>query len=155
MTLTRETGGAGGNHAAGLARKDPNLRLLSWRLVLAVLLTAAVSVVHLVGSPGISLPGVLGSLGLLFTSIAVCWAAALAGAPSRFLLACQLSADTICIGLLVHFTGGPFSAFPLIFCIPIMMGAYYLDGRWAMAYAGAAAILTGGGHFGLALGWLF
>jgi two-component system sensor histidine kinase PilS (NtrC family) len=35
-----------------------------------------------------------------------------------------------------------------------MLGAYFLDSRWAMAFAGAASILTGGGHFGLALGWL-
>jgi len=154
LTLTRVTGGAGGNSAAGPVRRDLNLRLLGWRLALALLMASAVTVVYLLGSPGIALPGVLGSLGLLFTSIAVCWAAALAGAPVRLLLACQLSADTICIGLLVHFTGGPFSAFPLVFCLPIMMGAYFLEARWAMAYAGAAAILTGGGHFGLALGWL-
>jgi len=133
---------------------DPNLNLLRWRLALAVLVTLAAGVVRQLGSPGVVVPGVLGSLGLLYTSLAVAWAGALAGLPRRALLAAQLSADVVCIGLLVHFTGGPYSAFPLLFCVPIMLGAYHLDSRWAMAFAGASAILTGGGHFGLALGWL-
>jgi two-component system sensor histidine kinase PilS (NtrC family) len=98
--------------------------------------------------------GLLGSLGLLYTTITVCWAAYLAGAPRRLLISIQLAADTLCIGLLVHFSGGPYSAFPLVFLVPIMLGAYYRDARWSMAIAGTAAILVGGGHFGLALGWI-
>ena len=100
------------------------------------------------------LPGLVGSLGLLVTTVAVSWAAAQASAPQRVLLAAQLIADTLSIGLIVHFTGGPFSVFPLVFCVPIMLAANYLDARWSVAVAGLAAILTGGGHFGLALGWL-
>jgi two-component system sensor histidine kinase PilS (NtrC family) len=110
--------------------------------------------VHYFSPQEVAVPGLLGSLGLLYTSIAAAWAAVMAGAPRRTLLVFQLAADTLCIGLLVNFSGGPYSAFPLVFCVTIMLGAYYLDRRWAMAFAGVAAILVGGGHFGLALGWL-
>jgi two-component system sensor histidine kinase PilS (NtrC family) len=138
----------------GPGGRDPNARLLIWRLVLAAFLTVCSLFVHYFGSNDVSTPGLMGSLGLLYTTIAVCWAALLAGAPRRLLLSVQLAADTVCIGLLVHFSGGPFSALPLAFLVPIMLAAYYRDARWTMALTGTAAILVGGGHFGLALGWL-
>ncbi len=138
----------------GPGGRDPNARLLIWRLLLAAFLTVSSLFVHYFGSEDVSTPGLLGSLGLLSTTIAVCWAALLAGAPRRLLLSIQLASDTLCIGLLVHFSGGPFSALPLTFMVPIMLAAYFRDARWSMAIAGTAAILIGGGHFGLALGWL-
>jgi two-component system sensor histidine kinase PilS (NtrC family) len=144
--VPRKTAGPGG--------RDPNARLLIWRLLLAAFLTLSSLFVHVFGSEDVSTPGLLGSLGLLYTTITVCWAAFLAGAPRHLLLSIQLAADTLCIGLLVHFSGGPYSAFPLMFLVPIMLGAYYRDARWSMTIAGIAAILIGGGHFGLALGWL-
>ena len=138
----------------GPGGRDPNARLLIWRLLLAAFLTVCSLFVHNFGSNDVSTPGLMGSLGLLYTTIAVCWAAYLAGAPRRLLLSAQLAADTLCIGFLVHFSGGPYSVLPLAFLVPIMLAAYYRDARWAMAIAGTAAILVGGGHFGLALGWL-
>lgn len=138
----------------GPGGRDPNAKLLIWRLLLAAFLTICSLFVHYFGSKDVSSPGMLGSLGLLYTTIAVCWAAFLAGAPRRLLLSIQLASDTLCIGLLVHFSGGPLSALPLAFMVPIMLAAYYRDARWSMAIAGTAAILVGGGHFGLALGWL-
>jgi two-component system sensor histidine kinase PilS (NtrC family) len=142
------------NNTAGPGGRDPNARLLIWRLLLAAFLTISSLIVHYFGSQDVSTPGLLGSLGLLCTTITVCWAAYLAGAPRHLLLSIQLGSDTLCIGLLVHFSGGPYSAFPLMFMVPIMLGAYYRDARWSMAIAGTSAILVGGGHFGLALGWL-
>ena len=144
--VPRQTTGPGG--------RDPNARLLLWRLLLAAFLTISFLIVHNFGSRDVSTPGLLGSLGLLYTTIAVCWAAYLAGASRPLLLSIQLAADTLCIGLMVHFSGGPYSAFPLVFLVPIMLGAYYRDARWSLAIAGAAASMVGGGHFGLALGWL-
>jgi PAS domain S-box-containing protein len=139
---------------AGPGGRDPNAKLLVWRLLLAAFLSVSCLFVHVFGAEDVSSAGLMGSLGLLYTSIAVCWAAYLARAPRQVLLSFQLAADTFCIGLLVHFSGGPFSAFPLVFLVPIMLGAYYRDARWSLAIAGTAAILVGGGHFGLALGWL-
>ncbi len=142
------------NKVSGPGGRDPNAKLLIWRLLLAAFLSVSSLFVHYFGSQDVSPAGLLGSLGLLYTTITVCWAAYLAGAPRRLLLSVQLAADTLCIGLLVHFSGGPYSAFPLVFLVPIMLGAYYRDARWSIAIAGTAAILVGGGHFGLALGWL-
>jgi two-component system sensor histidine kinase PilS (NtrC family) len=153
--LSESNGGSRAqNENFGSGNRDPNVRLLMWRLLLAAFLSVSSLFVHYFGSKDVSAPGLLGSLGLLFTTITVCWAAYLAGAPRRLLLSVQLAADTLCIGLLVHFSGGPYSAFPLMFLVPIMLGAYYRDARWSMTIAGIAAILIGGGHFGLALGWL-
>ncbi|MBP6770929.1 MAG: PAS domain S-box protein [Reyranella sp.] len=121
---------------------------------MASVLAVITAVAGLVGVAEVSRPGVLAALGLLGTSLAVSWAASVAGAPQRPLLVLQIAADTVALGLLVHFTGGPYSAIPLAFCVPIMFAAYYLDRRWALAIAGTAATLVGGGHFGLALGWL-
>jgi two-component system sensor histidine kinase PilS (NtrC family) len=136
------------------AASDPNLRLLLWRGLLAIFLTGTSIFVHYLGSDRIAGPGLVGALGLLYTSLAVSWAAQAAGAPARLLLAAQLAADTVCIGLLVQFTGGPFSAFPLMFCVTILLAARHHGPRGALTVAAAAAIFTGGGHFGLALGWL-
>lgn len=135
-------------------RRDINLRLLGWRILLALFLSAASALMHFFDPARVTGYGLVGSLGLLYTSLAVSWAAQMARAPQRILLGGQLAADTLCIALLVHFTGGPFSAFPLLFCVPIMLGASYLGARWSITIAGMAAITTGGGHFGLALGWL-
>jgi len=142
------------NRQISRSHEDPNFQLLWWRLCLAVGLTGATLFVHLTDPLRLSGPGVVASLGVLYTTLAGSWAAALAGAPSRPLLAIQLAADSVCIGLVVQFTGGPYSAFPLLFCLPIVLGAYHLGHRWSLILAGLAAILTGGGHFGLALGWL-
>ena len=141
----------GGRIARGSSMR---MRFSFLALLLAALLTVSSLFVHNFGSGDVSTPGLLGSLGLLYTTITVCWAAYLAGAPRPLLLSIQLAADTLCIGLLVHFSGGPYSAFPLVFLVPIMLGAYYRDARWSLAIAGAAASMVGGGHFGLALGWL-
>ncbi len=135
-------------------RRDPNLVLLKWRLQFVAALVLFSVVAWLLDPITVVVPGLVGSLGLLITSVAVSWAAVQAGAPRRLLLTVQLAADTICIGLVVHFSGGPFSVFPLLFCVPIMLAANFLDARWSVALAGLAAILTGGGHFGMALGWL-
>ena len=121
---------------------------------MAAVLAVLTAVAGLVGVAEVSRPGVLAALGLLATSLAVSWAAAMAGAPQRPLLVLQIMSDTLALGLLVQFTGGPWSAIPLAFCVPIMFAARFLDRRWALVVAGAAASLVGGGHFGLALGWL-
>ncbi len=148
-------GGVGMRPESEIIRGDvPNLRLLRWRLGFAVVLTGTSAGMVLMGPLQVTLPGVVVSLGLLYTTLAACWAAALVPLNPKALLAVQLSADTLVIGLLVHFTGGPFSILPLAFCFPIMLGAYFLGSRGAMTLAGAAAIFTGGGHFGLALGWM-
>ncbi|HPF71410.1 MAG TPA: ATP-binding protein [Candidatus Krumholzibacteria bacterium] len=133
---------------------DPHARLLLWRGLLAIFLTGSAIFVHYLGSERIAGPGLIGTLGLLYTSLAVAWAAQAAGAPARPLAAAQLAADTLCIGLLVQFTGGPFSAFPLMFCVTILLAARHHGPRGALTVAATAAIFTGGGHFGLALGWL-
>ncbi len=135
-------------------RRNPNLTLLKWRLQFVAALVVFSVVAWFLDPAAVVLSGLVGSLGLLVTTVAVSWAATQAGAPLRTLLAAQLIADTLCIGLIVHFSGGPFSVFPLVFCVPIMLAANYLDARWSVGLAGLAAILTGGGHFGLALGWL-
>ncbi len=146
----------GGSHDFGETVLDgnSNLKLLRWRVGLAIILSAASVGMVLLGPEQVSVPGVVASLGLLFTTLAACWAAALVPIAPRQLLIAQLSADTLAIGLLVHFTGGPLSVLPLAFCVPIMLGAYFLGSRCAMGLAGTAAIFTGGGHFGLALGWM-
>ena len=142
-------------NAMGRARgQNPNTRLLVWRFYLAIFLTSTCVVSYLVIPDKIVLPGVISSLGLLLTSLAASWAAVMAGLPHRVLMVGQLVADSLVISLLVHFSGGPYSAFPLMFCIPIIMGAYYLGRRGSVVLAGVAAIATGGGHFGLALGWM-
>jgi two-component system sensor histidine kinase PilS (NtrC family) len=149
-----DRGGRAAAPAEDGGRRDPAARLLRWRLLMASVLAVITVVAGLVGVAEVSRPGVLAALGLLGTSLAVSWAASVAGAPQRPLLVLQIAADTLSLGLLVHFTGGPYSAIPLAFCVPIMFAAYYLDRRWALAIAGTAATLVGGGHFGLALGWL-
>ncbi|MBK9473217.1 MAG: PAS domain S-box protein [bacterium] len=149
-----DRGGRAAAPAEDGGRCDPAARLLRWRLLMASVLAVITAVAGLVGVAEVSRPGVLAALGLLGTSLAVSWAASVAGAPQRPLLVLQIAADTVALGLLVHFTGGPYSAIPLAFCVPIMFAAYYLDRRWALAIAGTAATLVGGGHFGLALGWL-
>lgn len=140
--------------SAGPGGRDPNAKLLFWRLFMAAFLTVSALFAQYFGAQDNSVPGMIGSLGLHYTTIAVCWAAYMARAPRSLLLSAQLAADTLCIGLMVHFSGGPYSVFPLAFLVPIMLGAYYLDARWSISIAGTAAILVGGGHFGLALGWL-
>jgi two-component system sensor histidine kinase PilS (NtrC family) len=132
----------------------PATRLLVWRLYLAGFLILISAVSFLVAPEKVIVPGMVTSLGLMLTTMAAGWTAVMAELPHRFILAGQLVADTLVITLLVHFSGGPFSAFPLVFCIPIILGAYFLGRRWAMVIAGVAAITTGGGHFGMALGWL-
>jgi two-component system sensor histidine kinase PilS (NtrC family) len=121
---------------------------------MTAVLAVVTAVAGLVGVAEVWRPGVLASLGLLCTSLAVSWAASMAGVRQRPLLVMQVVSDTIAIGLLVQFTGGPYSALPLAFCVPIMCAALYLDRRWSLVVAGAAAVLVGGAHFGLALGWL-
>jgi two-component system sensor histidine kinase PilS (NtrC family) len=133
---------------------DPAARLLVWRLYLAAFLTLICTLSYFIIPNKIVLPGLVSSLGLMFTTLAASWAAVVAGLPQRISLAGQLTADTLVIALLVHFSGGPFSVLPLVFCLPIILGAYYLGRRAAVVLAGIAAIGTGGGHFGLALGWL-
>ncbi len=133
---------------------DPNLKLLRLRLGLAVVLSLTSAGMVLLGPRQVVLPGVVASLGILYTSLAAGWAAALVPVGRQLLLVVQLVVDTVVLGLLVQFTGGPFSVLPLAFCVPIMLGAYFLGTRGAMALAGLAAIFVGGGHFGLALGWL-
>jgi len=142
----------GAPHDAVAAGDDPNANLLLWRLLLALFLTGSSLFVLYPGSARVAGPGLVGALGLLYTSLAASWAATMAGAPRRPLIALQLAADTLAIGLLVHFSGGPYSAFPLVFCVPIVLAARFHGARGALAIAGAAAAFTGGGHFGLALG---
>ncbi|MCP4573139.1 MAG: PAS domain-containing protein [bacterium] len=140
--------------AEAVARPLPDSRLLAWRLGFAAFLTAATVILLQTGSDRVAGPGLVVGLGLLYTSLAASWAASMAGVPQRLLVGLQLGADVLILGLLVHFSGGPYSALPLVFCVPIVLAARYLGGRGALAVAGAAAAFTGGGHFGLALGWL-
>ena len=134
--------------------RDPAARLLVWRFYLSIFLGFSCLVSYLVIPHKIVLPGMISSLGLMLTSLAATWAAVMAGLPRKVLLVAQLTADTLVIALLVHFSGGPFSAFPLVFCVPIVLGAYFIGRRGSIVLSGVAAIATGGGHFGLALGWL-
>ena len=97
--------------------------------LLAIFLTGSSIFVHYLGTERIAGPGLIGALGLLYTSLAVGLGGP--GRPGRRvrpLLAAQLAADMLCLGLLVQFSGGPFSAFPLLFCVPIMLAAQ-LPGR--------------------------
>ena len=128
--------------------------LLKWRLGLALAVAGTAYVAHQIGLEIVSGAGLVGSLGLMLTTLAAGWAATMARLPERPLLAAQLLADAASLTLVVHFTGGPFSIFPLFFCVPILLSAVLLGPRGAVILAGAAAIGTGGGHFGLALGWL-
>ncbi len=121
---------------------------------MAAVLGVVAGAAALAGVAGSSRPGVLAALGLLATSLAVSWAALAAGVRQRPLLVFQVLADTVAVGLLVHFTGGPYSAIPLVACVPIVFAANYLDRRWALIVAAAASVLVAGGHAGLALGWL-
>ena len=143
-----------GSDPPGALVADFNLRLLKWRLWLALALTGFSAVAHFGGSGSISGAGLVGSIGLMYTTLAASWAAVMARFPVRPVLATQLICDVVSLALVVHFTGGPYSVFPLLFCVPIMLGATLLGSRWAVILAGAAAIATGGGHFGLAVGWL-
>jgi two-component system sensor histidine kinase PilS (NtrC family) len=147
-----ETVGEPTNGNPGAA--SPSVRLLVWRMWLAAFLGTVCLISYQVAPERLIVAGLVSSLGLMCTTLAASWAAAMARAPGNVLLAFQLLADTVIIALLVHFSGGPFSPLPLVFCIPIILGAYYLGRTWAMILAGAAAVFTGGGHFGLALGWL-
>ncbi len=106
-----------GNAPAG----DPNLSLLKWRLVLASFLVIATIVMHNLGQAGAMESSLLAGLGFVFVSLAVSWAACMGGAPRVILLISQLLADTVGIGLLVHFTGGSASVLPLLFCVPIVL----------------------------------
>jgi len=93
----------GAPHDAVAAGDDPNANLLLWRLLLALFLTGSSLFVLYLGSARVAGPGLVGALGLLYTSLAASWAATMAGAPRRPLIALQLAADTLAIGLLVHF----------------------------------------------------
>jgi len=147
------------NHMADMTVKntpneDPNLALLKWRLVLASFLVVATIVMHNLGHAGSMDSPLLAGLGFIIVSLAISWAACMGGAPRTVLLVSQLLADIVGIGLLVHFTGGSSSVLPLLFCVPIVLAAYHLGPRWSVIIAGLAAVLTGGGHFGEAMGWL-
>ena len=61
--------------SAGPGGRDTNAKLLYWRLILAAFLSISSLFVHFLGTWDVSLPGMLGSLGLYFTTVAVCWAA--------------------------------------------------------------------------------
>ncbi len=133
---------------------DPNISLLKWRLVLASFMVAGTIIMLNLGHAGSMESPLLGSLGFVFISLAVSWAACMGKAPRNPLLISQILADTVGIGLMVHFTGGSASVLPLLFCVPIVLAAYHLGPRWSVIIAGLAAVLTGGGHFGQAMGWL-
>ncbi|PIV80555.1 hypothetical protein COW53_09045 [bacterium CG17_big_fil_post_rev_8_21_14_2_50_64_8] len=136
------------------ATGDPNLALLRQRMALTGVLALVTTGMVFTDPLRVVVPGAVSALGLGATSLAACWAGALVPLNRRLLLIMQLAVDVLVIGLLVNFTGGPFSILPLAFCVPILLGAYYHGPRASMALAGLAAIFTGGGHFGLALGWL-
>jgi len=141
--------GVGGDHG------DPNLTLVRWRVWFVAALAGLSVLVWLVERRAVDVPGLFGTLGMLATSVGVCWAAAWAGASRQPLLVGQILLDVVGVGFLVHFTGGPYSFFPLAFCVPIVMSAMVLESRWSTVTAGLAAVITGAGHFGLALGWLW
>ncbi len=128
--------------------------LLKWRLGLALAVSGTAFVARHIGLDVVSGAGLIGAVGLMWTTLAAGWAATMASLPSRPLQAAQLLSDAVSLTLVVHFTGGPFSVFPLLYCVPILLAAVLLGPRWSVILAGAAAIGTGGGHFGLALGWL-
>ncbi|MBM4130495.1 PAS domain-containing protein [bacterium] len=149
-----DRGGRAAEPAEGAGLRDPAARLLRWRLLLAAVVAGVAGAAALAGGVGSSRPGVLAGSGLLATSLAVSWAALVAGARQRPLLVFQVLSDTVAVGLLVHFTGGPYSVIPLAACVPIVFAATYLDRRWALIVAASASVLVAGGHAGLALGWL-
>ena len=133
---------------------DLNRELLMWRLLFAIFLAVVSFGLRAVSENQIPMTGLLLSLVALFLSLAVTQIGIWAGLSQRFLLGFQIGADTVCIAALVHLFG-PYSAFPLLFCLPILFGAYYLGRRVAMIVASAAAVFTGGGQVGYALGWIF
>ena len=149
-----DRGGRAAAPAEQGGRREPAARLLRWRLLMAAVLAVVAGAADLAGLVGTARPGVLAALGLLATSLAVSWAAVVAGARERPLLVFQVLSDTVAVGLLVHFTGGPYSVIPLVACVPIMFAAGYLDRRWSLVVAGTASALVAGGHAGLAVGWL-
>jgi len=133
---------------------DPNISLLKWRLVLAAFMVIVTITMHNLGNTGAMAGSLLAVLGFVFVSLAISWAASMGGVARTPLLIFQLLSDSIGIGLLVHFTGGSTSVLPLLFCVPIILGAHHLGSRWSVILAGFAAVSTGGGYFGQAMGWL-
>ncbi len=133
---------------------DPNSRLLQWRVLLAAFMTATSLLLHYLSTEPFAGGGLIMTIFMLYLSIGLAWMASWMGAPTKLLVAVQLGCDIAAIALLVHYSGGPHSAFPLLFCVTIILGATYHGSRAALILAAAAAIFTGGGHFGLAVGWL-
>ncbi len=134
-------------------RTDPNGQLLAWRAILGAFLTLTGVLMRALASDHMGGAGLALTLGILYLSIALTWVALMYRVPTRPLLAAQLGSDLLVLALLVHFSGGPYSAFPVLFCVPIMLGAVYLGARSALILAGVASAVIGGGHLGLAVGW--
>jgi len=134
-------------------RTDPNGQLLAWRAILGAFLTLTGVLMRALASDHMGGAGLTLTLGILYLSIALTWVALMYRVPTRPLLAAQLGSDLLVLALLVHFSGGPYSAFPVLFCVPIMLGAVYLGARSALILAGVASAVIGGGHLGLAVGW--
>ncbi|MFO7652509.1 MAG: ATP-binding protein [Candidatus Krumholzibacteriia bacterium] len=137
------------------AERDRLGHLLLWRVMLAIFLTGAGTLASVLAGGPVLDRGLVLTLLALYASLGVAWHLGRAGVPERPLLGAQLAVDTIAVGLLVHLSGGPHSAFPALHCLIIVLAASFLGPRAALMVAGLAAVLTGGGHAGLALGgWL-
>ena len=125
-----------------------------WRLLFAIFLAGTSLALRAVSEQTIPASGLILSLLVLFLSLGLTQIGIRLELPRRNLLAFQVGADTFCIAAVVHLFG-PYSAFPLLFCLPILFSAYYLGRRAAMVLASVAAVFTGGGQVGVAMGWLF
>jgi two-component system sensor histidine kinase PilS (NtrC family) len=139
-------------HHAAPARQ-PNAELLLWRLLFATFLAGASIGMRYLEGLEILRSGLMVCLIALYGSIGGAWLLTRTRIREGWLLTGQLGADVICIQLLVHYSGGPQSAFPLLFCVPIVLGAYYLGSRGSIILSGLASIFTGGGQLGYAMGW--
>ena len=80
-------------------RRDPGLVLLKWRLHLVAALLVFGAGAWMIDHTAVVVPGLVGSLGLLVTTVAVAWAALQAGAPRRVLAMVQLVADVVIVAL--------------------------------------------------------
>lgn len=130
-----------------------NRELLLWRLLSAIFLALTSVALRATSEPEIPVAGLGGGLALLFLSLGGAWVGIRMGVNARTLLVYQVSADMVCIAVLVHLFNF-YAAFPLLFTLPVLSGAYYLGRRGAIVVAAIAAVLTGGNQVGISLGWL-
>jgi len=134
---------------------DHNRELLLWRWLFAIFLAGTSLALRAMAAGPLFGQEMLFCLGLLVFSLCLTQISLWAGRRGRSLIGFQLGSDVVCIALLIHLVGEGAIVLPLLFCVPILLGAYYLASRGALILASAAAVFTGGDQVGQALGWLF